>query len=85
MNNKSNIWNVGWFYRSLLVVLLGISIWYNWQQHQVVEDHYTFSIELLERNNELGKYEYGWNTLTTALGIPDDQSKTLLENINQGR
>ena len=85
MNNKSNTWNVGWFYRTLIICLLGISIWYNFQQHEVVEDHFTFSVELLERNKELSKYEHGWNTLTKALGIPDDQAKTLLNNINQGQ
>ena len=85
MNIKSNTWNVKWFYSGLLIVLIGISGWYNYQQHRIIDDIHGFSIELLEANKELRKYEEGWNTLTKALGIPDDQAKQLLENINQGR
>ena len=51
----------------------------------LVDDIHGFSIDLLERNEELVKYEHGWNTLTDALGIPDDQAEQLLNNINQGR
>ena len=85
MNYKSNVWKVWWFYRIVFVLMLGISIWYNVQQHSAFEDIHGFSIDLLERNKELVKYEHGWDTLTEALGIPDDQAEQLLENINQGR
>jgi hypothetical protein len=85
MNIKSNTWNTRWFYSSTIVVLICISGWYNYQQHQVIEDIHGFSVELLDTNKELRKYEEGWNTLTKALGIPEDQAKQLLDNINIGR
>lgn len=83
MDNKSKVWNVKWIYRGLVAIILGISIWYNFEQHKIVEDTFNFSMEVLERNEELSKYQRGWDTLTKALGIPDDQAKELLKSINQ--
>lgn len=65
--------------------MLGISVWYNVEQHEAFTDVHDFSVELMERNRELVKYEHGWNTLTEALGIPEDQADKLLENMNEGQ